>query len=155
VIGFRLAEAEHALRQVRRFNWVDPERIVLMGQSEGGITTANYPGDGLAGRVILGWTCQIPWPPLWGLRGDRATPVLAVVSEGDAWFRPWYLAGHCGDDMDGFADARSIILDGDTHHILRLPDGQRAVAEFLDRVAPAAGRRGVSAGSSTPTSPPS
>lgn len=39
--------------------------------------------------------------------------------------------------MDGFADARSVILEGDTHHILRLPDGQRAVAAFLDRVAPA------------------
>lgn len=138
VIGFRLAETEYALDRVRGFPWVDPERIVLMGQSEGGVTTANYPGDGLAARVILGWTCQIPWPPLWGLRGDRETPVLAVVSKGDAWFKPWYLAGHCGEDMDGFADARSVVLDATMHHILRLPDGQRAVAEFLDRVAPAA-----------------
>ena len=74
VIGFRLAETAHALERVRAFPWVDPDRIVLMGQSEGGITTANWEGDGLAGRVILGWTCQIPWPPLWGLRGDPRDP---------------------------------------------------------------------------------
>lgn len=137
VIGFRLAETGYALDRVREFPWVDPDRIVLMGQSEGGIATANYQGDGLAGRVILGWTCQIPWPPLWGLRGDRAMPVLAVVSKADAWFRPWYVAGHCGEDMDGFADARSVILDGSTHHMLRLPAAQEAVAAFLARVAPA------------------
>lgn len=155
VIGFRLAEAEHALERVRGFPWADSDRIVLMGQSEGGITTANYEGDGLAGRVILGWTCQIPWPPLWGLRGDRDTPVLAVVSEADAWFKPWYLSGHCGEDMDGFADARSVVLDSGTHHILRLPEGQHAVAEFLERVAPAGRRGAATARSSTAPSPPS
>lgn len=138
VIGFRLAETEFALERVRGFPWVDPDRIVLMGQSEGGITAANYPGNGLAARVILGWTCQIPWPPLWGLRGDRRTPVLALVSKADAWFAPWYLEGHCGEDMEGFADARSVVLDSSTHHVLRLEEAQRAVAEFLDRVVPAA-----------------
>jgi dienelactone hydrolase len=136
VIGFRLAETAHALERVRAFPWVDPDRIVLMGQSEGGITTANWEGDGLAGRVILGWTCQIPWPPLRGLRGDRSTPVLSVVSRDDPWFAPWYVAGDCGTDMDGFADARSVVLDGATHHVLRLPEAQQAVAEFLARVAP-------------------
>ena len=137
VIGFRLAETEYALDRLREFPWVDPARIVLMGQSEGGITTANYRGDGLAGRVILGWTCQIPWPPLWGLRGEPASPVLAVVSRDDPWFRPWYVAGDCGTDMDGFADARSVVLDGSTHHVMRLPAARQAVADFLARVAPA------------------
>lgn len=137
VIGFRLAETAHALERIRGFPWVDPRRIVLMGQSEGGITTANWEGDGLAGRVILGWTCQIPWPPLWGLRGDRSTPVLSVVSRDDPWFAPWYVAGDCGIDMDGFADATSVVLDGSTHHVLRLSEAQQAVAAFLARVAPA------------------
>ncbi len=139
VIGFRLAEAEHALERARAFPWVDPDRIVLMGQSEGGLTTANYTGHGLAGRVILGWTCQIPWPPLWGLRGDRDTPVLSVVSAGDAWFRPWYVAGHCGEDMDGFTDANSVVLDDSLHHMLRLPEAREAVGAFLARVAPPSG----------------
>lgn len=137
VIGFRLAETEYALDRLRAFPWVDPDRIVLMGQSEGGIATANYTGEGLAGRVILGWTCQIPWPPLWGLSGDRATPVLSLVSRRDPWFVPWYLQGDCGEDMDGFADARSVVLDGSTHHVLRLPEAQDAVGGFLARVAPA------------------
>ncbi len=139
VIGFRLAEAEHALERARAFPWVDPDRVVLIGQSEGGLTTANYTGAGLAGRVILGWTCQIPWPPLWGLRGDPDTPVLSVVSAGDAWFRPWYVAGHCGEDMAGFADASSVVLDGAMHHMLRLPEARESVGKFLARVAPPAG----------------
>lgn len=135
VIGFRLAEAEHAVARARAFPWVDPDRIVLMGQSEGGLTAANYTGNGLAGRVILGWTCQIPWPPLWGLRGDRSAPVLSVVSREDDWFRRWFLAGDCGRDMEGFADARSVVLDGGTHHVMRVAAARDAVGAFLDRVA--------------------
>ena len=136
VVGFRLAEAEYALERAKRFPWVDPDRIVLMGQSEGGLTTANFTDGRLAGRVILGWTCQIPWPPLWGIDGDTAIPVLSVVSRDDRWFRPWYVSGHCGEDMDGFADARSVVLDGSTHHVMRRDEARRAVAEFLLRVAP-------------------
>ena len=136
VIGFRLAEAEFAVRQARRFPWVDPSQIVLMGQSEGGMTTANYPGDDVAARVILGWTCQIPWPPLWGIKGEDGIPVLSVVSAGDRWFDRWFLRGDCGEDMDGFADARSVVIDGGTHHVLRRTEAQDAVAQFLTRVVP-------------------
>lgn len=136
VIGFRLAEAAFAVERVRRFPWVDPDRIVLMGQSEGGLTTANYTGQDVAARVILGWTCQIPWPPLWGVKGEQEIPVLSVVSERDRWFDRWFLRGHCGEDMDGFADARSVVIDGSTHHVLRRDAAQTAVAEFLARVVP-------------------
>ena len=38
--------------------------------------------------------------------------------------------------MDGFADARSVVLDGSTHHVMRRDEARRAVAEFLLRVAP-------------------
>lgn len=136
VIGFRLAEADYAIRQVRSFPWVDPSQIVLMGQSEGGMTTANYTGSNVAARVILGWTCQIPWPPLWGIKGEDEIPVLSVVSAEDRWFQRWFLRGDCGEDMDGFADARSVVIDGSTHHVLRRDEAREAVAGFLERVAP-------------------
>jgi len=99
VIGFRLAETDYAIERARRFPWVDPDRIILMGQSEGGMTTANYAGAAVAARVILGWTCQIPWPPLWGVKGDDRAPVLSVVSAQDRWFDRWFLRGDCGENM--------------------------------------------------------
>ena len=136
VIGFRLAEAEYAIRRARQFPWVDADRIILMGQSEGGLTTANYTGDDVAARVILGWTCQIPWPPLWGLRGERDVPVLSVVSAEDRWFDRWFLRGHCGEDMGGFADSVSVVLDGSTHHVMRRAEAREAVAAFLSEVVP-------------------
>lgn len=136
VVGFRLAEASHAIARVREMPWVDSRRIVLMGQSEGGLTTANHDGRGVAARVILGWTCQIPWPPLWGLAGPRDQPVLSVVSADDRWFQRWFVKGDCGEDMDGFADATSVVVDGSTHHVMRLPEARDAVAAFLGRVVP-------------------
>jgi dienelactone hydrolase len=136
VIGFRLAETDYAIERALRFPWVDPDRIILMGQSEGGLTTANYEGNHVAARVILGWTCQIPWPPLWGVKGDDSVPVLAVVSENDRWFQRWFLRGHCGEDMGGFADATSVVLEGaSTHHVMRLGAARSAVGRFLARVA--------------------
>jgi len=136
VIGFRLAEAEYAIDRVKRFPWVDPDRVVLIGQSEGGMTTANYTADGIAAKVVLGWTCQIPWPPLWGLDGPADLPVLSVVSDGDRWFQRWFVRGHCGEDMDGFEDATSVVLNSSTHHVMRLSEAREAVGSFLDRVAP-------------------
>lgn len=136
VVGFRLAEAEYAINRAKQFPWVDPDRIVLMGQSEGGLTTANYSADGIAGKVVLGWTCQIPWPPLSGLDGPEDLPVMSVVSGRDRWFQDWYVKGHCGEDMGGFADATSVVLDSRSHHVMRLPEARDAVADFLARVAP-------------------
>ncbi|MCR9177332.1 MAG: dienelactone hydrolase family protein [Alphaproteobacteria bacterium] len=136
VVGFRLAEAEHAVAQVKQFPWVDPDRVVLMGQSEGGLTTANYDADGIAAKVVLGWTCRIPWPPLWRLDGPDDLPVMSVVSARDRWFEPWYVKGHCGEHMERFADATSVVLEGSRHHVMREQETRDAVAAFLARVAP-------------------
>lgn len=136
VIGFRLAEAEYAVERVKEFPWVDADRVILMGLSEGGITTANYDIDNVAARVVLGWTCQVPWPPLWGLDGPQHVPVMSVVSDRDRWFTSWLVDGDCGEDMGGFADATSVVLDSSTHHVLRLAEARDAVAAFLSRIAP-------------------
>ena len=136
VVGCRLAEAEYAVAQAKRFPWVDPDRIVLMGQSEGGLTTDNYDADGIAAKVVLGWTCQIPWPPLWGLDGPDDLPVMSVVSARDRWFQPWYVQGHCGEHMERFADGTSLVLDGSSHHVMCEQETSDAVAGFLARVAP-------------------
>jgi dienelactone hydrolase len=131
VIFFRLAEAHHALRQARALPWVDTGRIALIGQSEGGFATARFGGNGLAARVIMGWTCALPVPFMNGVAGPADVPVLAVVSRHDRWFQNAVVAGDCGDALAGYADSRSLVLDSTVHHVMRLPEGQAAILQFL------------------------
>ena len=49
VLKIRLIDAEHAVTQAKKLDWVDKNNVFLVGHSEGGITTARYnPGLYLA-----------------------------------------------------------------------------------------------------------
>lgn len=131
VVFFRLAEARHAHERARALPWVDPGRIAMIGQSEGGLATARYGGEGLAGRVIMGWTCTLPLPYVHGVAGPEDVPVLAVVSGRDPWFEHWLVGGNCADSLADYRDSRSVALDSSIHHVLRVPEGQRLILDFL------------------------
>lgn len=132
VLGFRLAEARYAHEVARNLPWVDKRNIFMMGFSQGGITTAKYPHGGLAGRIILGWTCNTGWPEYNGISGPRDEPILAVVASNDPWFaNPWNL-GHCGSSMLFRRNAESVVVDVNFHHIQSLPEVQEKILQFLE-----------------------
>lgn len=132
VLRFRLAEARFAYEFAKTLPWVDKQNIFLVGWSEGGITTARYRHGGLAGRVILGWTCNSGWPEYRGISGPRDEPILAVVSPKDPWFdNPWS-RGHCGNFMTFRKNSESVVLDEPyIHDVLELPSVQEKVIKFL------------------------
>ncbi|MBZ8117695.1 hypothetical protein KUD11_03430 [Roseovarius sp. LXJ103] len=105
VLGWRQAEAGHAIAQLRRLT---DAPIVLVGHSEGAITAATFTGAPLAARVIEGWTCNAGWPEYIGLSAPEAEPVLSLVGKRDPWFRLPILRGDCGEFMD--ANDRSVVF---------------------------------------------
>lgn len=54
----RLQEIEYALDQIRELSWVDSDRIVLMGISEGGSAVANWGKPGFQAHIILADNCR-------------------------------------------------------------------------------------------------
>jgi dienelactone hydrolase len=130
-LGFRLAEAEYAHEAVKKMPWVDKKNIFMMGFSEGGITTAKYPHGGLAGKIILGWTCNSGWPEYEGISGPRDVPILAVVASNDPWFRRPSLSGHCNDGLFTTRNIESIVIDANYHAVHTLTSVKNKILEFL------------------------
>jgi len=58
VLGWRHEEARLMLERVRQFDWVDQNRVVLAGFSEGGIAAAEYGGDDFNAVVAIGFGCS-------------------------------------------------------------------------------------------------
>jgi len=131
VLRFRLAEARFAHEFAKTLPWVDKQNIFLMGFSQGGITTARYGQGGLAGRVILGWTCNSGWTEYRGIVGPRDEPILAVVSQKDPWYSAFWVHGHCGMFMASRKNSESVVLDGTFHDVLALLGVQEKVIQFL------------------------
>ncbi|MGD9862638.1 MAG: hypothetical protein AB7S99_05440 [Pseudodonghicola sp.] len=106
VLGWRQAEMRFAAERLRALAPDLP--LVLMGQSEGAITTATIRDLPAAARVIEGWTCHAGWPEYRGLDAPADQPVLSLLGENDPWFRAPALHGDCGAFMTGPAH-RSIV----------------------------------------------
>ena len=54
----RYEEILYALHQVRSLQWIDQNRLVLMGKSEGGAAVARFGGDGFKAHIILAYDCR-------------------------------------------------------------------------------------------------
>lgn len=138
ILAFRLAEASYAHEVAKNLPWVDKRNIFMVGFSEGALATAQYGRGGLAGRIILGWTCNSGWPEYKGISGPRDEPILAVVSSNDPWFTSPETSGHCGNWMLFRRNAESVVvnvkLHGVTslHDVQSLPEVQDKILQFLE-----------------------
>ncbi len=130
-LRYRLAEARHAHEAALTMPWVDQRNIFIIGFSEGGLTAAKYGHGGLAGRVVLGWTCNAGWSEYVGISGPLDEPILAIVADEDPWFQEEYDKGHCGEFFVGRSNADSFVIDHRGHYVHGLPDVRKKVLAFL------------------------
>ncbi|MDJ0945684.1 MAG: hypothetical protein QNJ30_19625 [Kiloniellales bacterium] len=109
----RFAEIRYARDRLRAFDWVDPERLFLMGQSEGGYYAGAFQGAGFAGRIVMSAPC-------FEGRGDPRN-TLALWSKRDTWMRGL-----------GCSQARhKLALDGDIHAVIFVEEARAAIRDFL------------------------
>ena len=123
-ISLRLREVDYALSKIRQLSWVDQDKIILMGFSEGGNTTDNFDEKGFAAHIILGSACTqardgMPQAP-------KGTPVLAIVGAEDH-FRP---GSSCYMERT-VGGSKSIIIPYAGHRIARLDETKEAITTFL------------------------
>lgn len=134
VFDFRMAEVSYALEQLERSRIADPDKLYLMGGSEGGVAAALYRGDQFSGRVIFQWTCTGS-PLVRGIAAPPGEPVLAIVNQGDPWYDEEHTtgqAGDCGPYLSDRPNSRSIILQRPgMHDVLSIPNVRVAIFDFL------------------------
>jgi hypothetical protein len=107
---------------IRDLSWVDQERVLLMGISEGGAAVAEWSQPGFVAHIILANNCNGNQPG-----APKGTPVLAIIGEEDS---------HSGesscDVQPGVDGSKSLVIPGGQHDISRLPETERAISQFLD-----------------------
>jgi hypothetical protein len=111
---------------------VDKQNIFMMGFSEGGLTTAKYRNSGLAGRIIVGWTCNSEWPEHTGISGPMDEPILAIVASSDPSFMNAWNSGNCGSWMFFRRNAESIVVEANFHAVQNFQGVQERIIKFLD-----------------------
>tara|TARA_B100000965_G_scaffold348613_1_gene321325 strand:+ start:5371 stop:6117 length:747 start_codon:yes stop_codon:yes gene_type:complete len=122
VIGWRLEELQRALQGLKDFPWVDGNNLFLFGHSQGSNAVAFYDGAAFKARVMTGTRCSR------GYRAPTDEPALAVSSVDDPWFRGRPVK--CLD-YTGRTALKVLMLDGKEHVTARVPEGRRAILEFL------------------------
>lgn len=122
-IALRNEEVNFALKRIREMHWVDQDRIVLTGFSEGGNTADNWRTKDFAGIIVYGSACtESGGTP----NAPEDVPVLAIVGEYDD-YRPG-LSCKITRKVGG---SRSIVLPGEDHFIATNPQTREAVVKFL------------------------
>lgn len=121
--NLRKQEAEYALQQLSTFAWVDPQRIFLAGQSEGGNAVAAYSGGGFAAHIITGTNCRHNGG---AVSAPARTPVLAIKGGDDTT----YPEGKCsvGRTIGG---SNSIVISGSGHVVVTSTQAVTAIYTFL------------------------
>jgi dienelactone hydrolase len=122
----RVEELKQALIEIRKLDWVDQNRLFLMGISEGGRVTAEWSENGFAGHIIIAAPCsaegQIPAAP-------KNVPVLAAVGEND----DWAIKARCLTNTHA-PGSNSVVIKDAGHGIPEHPEVGKAVAGFLQAV---------------------
>ncbi len=139
-LKMRQADAGYAIEQVRQLPFVDADRIVLMGLSQGGITAATFKPRNerqqVRARIIEGWTCHDKWPEYNGVSASAAEPVLALVGTKDPWFQT-VSRGDCQPFMNPNNGSQSIVYSDEPlasrHELMEFSSPKRDVVHFLRR----------------------
>jgi dienelactone hydrolase len=124
-VSLRTQEVEYALARIRELSWVDQQRVILMGFSEGGNTTDNWSRKGFAAHIVIGSACALvggaPAAP-------EGVPVLAIVGSKDE-FRPG-LSCKIERTIRG---SKSIVIPGAGHSIAGYGKTRNAIRTFLSQ----------------------
>lgn len=118
--GLRREEADYALEQIRELFWIDQQRIVLMGFSEGGRAVALRDEPGFAAHVIL-------MAPAMSA-GPGGVPILSVAGAKDTYAKPDAYQAVASSGAEG---SRAVLIPNEGHDILAHPELKAALKQFL------------------------
>ena len=125
-IPMRMEEALYALQELRKADWIDPNRIVLMGSSEGAQAASVYNGTEFAAIVLSATDCRFSGG---SPKAPRGVPVLNMVGEND---RQGGGSGcpHFGRKEPG---SKRVMIEGAGHKLASWPQAQAELERFLEQ----------------------
>jgi len=137
-LNIRQIDAGYAIQKARALPMVDGDNIVLMGLSQGGMTTATFEAKSdsqrVRARVVEGWTCNGGRGQM-GINAPASEPVLTLVGNKDPWFQGIYTKGECTEFLDKNNGSKSVVYRKGvlaiTHPLLNYRKPRNEVLRFL------------------------
>ena len=122
-IPWRIEELRYSLEQIQGLDWIDPQRILLMGSSEGAQAASAYTGNEFAAVVLIGTDCRfVGGRP----RTPDGVPVLNMVGSNDNE------GGGKGCRITRtVGGSRKVIIEGGRHKLGNNADAMRELEAFL------------------------
>jgi dienelactone hydrolase len=117
----RKEDLEYAYERIRALPWVDQDRIVLLGISQGGRVVSLWSEPGFAAHIILANNCGGRSP-----QASAGIPVLAVVGEKDGYYH-----GSSCKISRKIKGSRSIVIADAPHGIIDYLETEQAMEEIL------------------------
>lgn len=138
-LKMRQLDAANAIEKAKALPFVDSEKVILIGFSQGGVTAATFsPANqkqSVTARVIEGWTCTAGWEEYDGINAPESEPVLSLVGKDDPWFQNEWTRGDCGKSLNSGNGSRSIVYENHDlakeHSLLDFRQAQNEVLGFL------------------------
>ncbi|MDN0082579.1 hypothetical protein QU487_07400 [Crenobacter sp. SG2305] len=138
----RQAEIRTALAALPQLGWVDRQRLVLAGSSEGAVAVARWRGNEFLGRIIYSWTCEDNYFVDKADNGfSRDCPILNILSDNDPFFGAssdfncgLAVLGDSRAALREMANARMVILPNAPHTLYNLPAAHTHTRDFLHKL---------------------
>ena len=138
--ALRASEIAPALNALKGQSWVDTNRLVLAGTSEGAVPVARHAGPEFAARMLYAWSCEVNYfvkSPQNAFEPNK--PVLNVISATDPFFsksNSWVgnAQGHCGPALAANPQASVLLVPNAPHTLINLPAARSATAGFLSHL---------------------
>ena len=124
-IPMRTEELLYTLQQLRKADWIDQERIVLMGSSEGAQAASVYRGDEFAAVVLSATDCRFSGG---SPKTPRSIPVLNMVGENDRQ------GGGSGCSIfRTVGGSKLVVIEGAPHKLAAFPEAREVLEHFLEK----------------------
>ena len=133
LFNMRMAELKYALYQIKKTDWIDQNRLILMGHSEGSFFPPAYSEDDFTAHIILAGNCRFshlgptPCCAPGSSKAPKHVAVLNIIGDQDEW-NEW--ACHKTHTERG---SRFVTLKNHGHDIYDVhPIARTIMAEFLE-----------------------
>ena len=136
----RQSEIAATLKVLLRTQWVDTNKLILAGASEGGVPVARNQ-DKWLGRMIFSWSCENNYFVTEHRTYNMTEPVLNVMSSTDPFFsteNSWLdnaaATGNCAKTLKQNPQATIVLIPGAPHTLLNLPPVRMVTQAWLERL---------------------